>query len=372
MHHKFYRIIRMHSLNAYGLEGCYVISSNVYDIPDWNDLHALELYKQQTYKIVPPLHGIEILYEFGPILARGTYGTVYHAKRTRSAKSHNIVIKQHETTSLHEAILHAIVHNTFTNLGLGFAIPELYEVTSKSEHAPVLCMAMEWVPGSTLLDYFHIYFTKITNAATQTILPDSLQKARAKNDALLLDVLVQVAIYLTILQKKLQFHHRDLKVNNILIRHTSARSRSILRRLDHPLLTKPWECHHDVVVIDFGFSCMMGSDPFEAGTFFKAYPSTINHGRDLALLIYSIHAFFPLDQYISPKFYTFLDSCMKIPMGTTTVQLFNGIQTDGTPCVSELSVPFDEGIYHFLQKDSIDLSSCDPSTFLKNVNTILY
>lgn len=359
-------------LNSYGLEGCYAISSNVYDVPNWNDLHTLERYKSQIYKIVPPLHGVDILYEMGPILATGTYGTVYHAKRTRSTKCHNIVIKQHETTSLHEAILHAIVHKTFTSLGLGFAIPELYEVTSKSEHTSVLCMAMEWVPGSTLLDYFHIYFTKITNAAIHVTLPDSLQKARAKNDALLLDVLVQVAIYLTILQKKLQFHHRDLKVNNILIRHTSARSRFVLRRLDHPLLTKPWECHHDVVVIDFGFSCMMGSDPFEAGTFFKAYSSSINHGRDLALLIYSIHAFFPLDQYISPKLYAFLQSCMKIPMGVTTVQLLHGIQTDGSPCLSGSAVPFDEGIYHFLQKDSIDLSSCDTSAFLKNVNTILY
>lgn len=359
-------------LHTYGLKGCYSISSNVYDVPDWNDLHTLELCKQQIYKIVPSLHGIEILYEMGPVLAAGTYGTVYHAKRTRSAKSHNIVIKQHETTSLHEAILHAIVHKTFTNLGLGFVIPELYEVTSKSEHSPILCMAMEWVPGSTLLDYFHVYLTRITNAATHATLPDSLQKARAKNDALLLDILVQVAIYLTILQKKLQFHHRDLKVNNVLIRHTSSRSRSVLRRLDHPLLTKPWECHHDVVVIDFGFSCMMGSDPFEAGTFFKAYPSSINHGRDLALLIYSIHACFPLDQYISPNFYSFLQSCMMIPMGATIVQLLHGIQMDGTPCLPGSIIPFDEGIYHFLQKDSIDLSNCDPSTFLKNVNTILY
>jgi hypothetical protein len=63
---------------------------------------------------------------------------------------------------------------------------------------------------------------------------------------------------------------------------------------------------------------------------------------------------------------------MKIPMGTTIVQLFNGIQTDGTPCPPGSTIPFDEGIYHFLQKDSIDLSSCDPSAFLKDVNTILY
>jgi hypothetical protein len=63
---------------------------------------------------------------------------------------------------------------------------------------------------------------------------------------------------------------------------------------------------------------------------------------------------------------------MKIPMGATTVQLLHGIQTDGTPCPPESTVPFNEGIYHFLQKDFIDLSSCDPSAFLKNVNTILY
>ena len=363
----------MHSLGAYGLEGCYFVTSNVYSVPEWNDLHTLERVNadENIYAIAPPLHGTTTLYEIGSILAAGTYGKVYHAKRSLHHETRSIVIKENEidtpsSYTLHEAILHAIVHKTFTEIGLGCAIPELYEVTTRTNKS--VCMAMEWVPGSTLLHYFHIYLTRITNAASQAILPESLEHARSKNDALLLDVLVQVAIYLTILQKKLQFNHRDLKVNNVLIRHTSSRSRSILRRLDHPLLSKPWDCHHDVVVIDFGFSCMIGSSPFEAGTFFKTYAPSMKSGQDLALLIYSIHAFFPFDQYVSPSLWNFLQSCMKLDSG---IQLLNGIQTDGTPCLPGSSIPFDGGIYHFLQKESLDLSKCDPSTFLKNVNHIL-
>jgi len=356
-------------LDSYGLNGCYYNSPNVHDVPEWNQLYRLEHYKEQMYTIAPLLHGINIQYEIGSILAIGTYGKVFHAKRARQGKERNIVIKEQETTAPHEAILHAIVHKTFTEIGLGCVIPELYEVTSRTPHS--IYMAMEWVQGSTLLHYFHIYLTPIRNAAITPTLPESLEVARIKNDTLLLDILVQVAIYLTILQKKLQFNHRDLKINNVLIRHTSARSRSIIRKLDHPLLSKPWDCRHDVVVIDFGFSCMMGDLPFEAGTFFKSYPSSINSGRDLALFIYSIHAFFPLDQYLSPSLWTFLQSCMAIPMGTTIVQLLNGIKTDGTPCLPGSKISFNEGIYHFLQNEELDLSSCDPFIFLKNVNYIL-
>lgn len=364
----------MHSLDAYGLDGCYFIASNVYDVPEWENLHTMQTYNSTFHTIVPPIHDTETLYQIGSILAVGTYGKVYHAKRSVPTETRSIVIKEHETKTpssytLHEAILHAIVHKTFTDIGLGCVIPELYEVTTRKNRS--VCMAMEWVPGSTLLHYFHIYLTRIAGSASKDILPESLQCARVKNDALILDVLVQVAIYLTILQKKLQFHHRDLKINNVLIRHTSARSRAVLRRIDHPLLATPWECRHDVVVIDFGFSCMMGSSLFEAGTFFKEYPPSRNTGRDLALLIYSIHAFFSLDQYVSPSFYTFLQSCMTVQLNGTQIPLLQGIQTDGTLCSPGSTVPFDEGIYHFLQTDALDLSGCDPSAFLKAVNTYL-
>lgn len=365
----------MHRLDAYGLEGCYFITSNVYDVPSWKDLHQLQFYSTNMYTIIPPLQGVSILYEMGPVLGVGTYGTVYHAKRIQqmqSSDSRNIVIKEQETKdissyTLHEAVLHAIVYRTFTEIGLGFAIPKLYEVTAHTKQS--YCMAMEWVPGSTLLDYFHIYLSRITNAATCAILPESLEQSRQKNDALVLDVLMQIAIYLTILQKRLQFYHRDLKLNNVLIRHTSARSRSILRRLDHPLLSKPWDCRHDVVMIDFGGSCMKGTPMFEAGTFFKS-PS-IQQGRDLALLIYSIHAFFPLDQYVSPLLWSFLEQSTTGHMGSTPISLLHGIQTDGSPCPKGSKIPFDEGIYYFLQKDSVDLPGCDPFVFLKNANDSL-
>ena len=359
----------MYSLDTYGLIGCYYITSNVYNVPLWKYLHTLMPLNEQTYTIIPPLHGLSTIYQMGSVLAVGTYGKVIHAKRARNAEERHIVIKENETDttsySLHEAILHAIVHKTFTEIGLGYVIPELYEVTAHTTGS--MCMAMEWVPGSTLLHYFHIYLTRIKHAATTRILPESLEIARKKNDTLILDVLVQIAIYLTILQKKLQFNHRDLKVNNVLIRHTSSRSRSILRRLDHPLLKKPWDCRNDVVVIDFGFSSIHGDSSFEAGLFYKSYPSSMKPGRDLALLIYSIHAFFPLDQYLSPICWRFLQSCMT----TDSICILNGIQTDGTPCVSGSPIIFDEGIYHFLQKESVDVVGCNPYTFLKDVNNIL-
>jgi hypothetical protein len=62
---------------------------------------------------------------------------------------------------------------------------------------------------------------------------------------------------------------------------------------------------------------------------------------------------------------------MMILMGSTTVQLLNGIRTNGTPCLPGSTIPFDEGLYHFLQKKEVNLTSCDPFVFLKNVNHIM-
>jgi hypothetical protein len=71
----------MHSLDQYGLDGCYYITSNVYNVPEWDQLHTLYPMKEHVYAIAPLLHEMNTQYEFGSILAVGTYGKVFHAKR---------------------------------------------------------------------------------------------------------------------------------------------------------------------------------------------------------------------------------------------------------------------------------------------------
>ena len=363
----------MHSLEEYGFDGCSIETTNgtvdIRNIPSLSTIRTLQFMDGQLSVDHPLNNGITPSYEIGSILAEGTYGRVYHARRaTRSTHARNIVIKESSSATLEEPMLHAIAHKTFADIGLGSVIPEFYEVTKQSSS---LFMAMEWIQGSTLLKFFHVYLTKITNAAKVIFLPDSLQASRTRNDTLLLDVLVQSSIYLTILQKKLRFNHRDMKLNNLLIRHTSSRSRSILRKLDHPLLPTPWNCLYDLVMIDFGFACIACDSKksmLEAGTFFKPDYDCMNAGRDLALLIYSIHAYFPLDQYVSPSLWTFLHQCMIAHKGDKHIQLLHGIQTDGTPCgTSHTPVPFDAGIYLFLRETDVEIPGCIPSVFLKGI-----
>jgi serine/threonine protein kinase len=376
----------MHSLESYGLDGWYVEMA-----PKSIEFHHTPTPSRTLYSVVkdewmvyPPLsNGTIPMYTFGSVLAEGTYGRIYHVKReiatldssvetlTRSGTSRNIVIKESSAT-VHEAILHAIIHKLFKTIGLGSVIPELYEAcVRKVNNNTSFLLAMEWIQGSTLLQFFHIYLTKITNAAKVQILPTSLEVARKRNDELLIDILVQTAMYLHIMQTKLKFNHRDLKLNNVLIRHTSSRSRSILRRIDHPLLSKPWDCKYDLVIIDFGFSCVAcetKESKFEAGSFFKPDYHCMKEGRDLALLLYSIHAFFPLDQYISPSLWTFLQSCMIANQGTKQYQLLEGVQLDGTPGPP---VQLNEGVYKFLRENCTEIPSCVPATFLQSIQSIV-
>ena len=65
----------MYSLDSYGLDGCYYITSNVYNVPNWDQLHSLYPVKERVYAIAPLLHGVDTRYEMGSILAVGTSPT---------------------------------------------------------------------------------------------------------------------------------------------------------------------------------------------------------------------------------------------------------------------------------------------------------
>ena len=276
---------------------------------------------------------------------------------------------------LYEAFLHALLSKTMELAGHTSTIPRLYEIVAHAGGAqnPVvptefesIWITMEFLEGSTL----------------EKFLEHNLKTGEFKqNEKLLLDVCIQLAAYLQILQEKTRFNHRDLKINNIFVRKHSA---DWTRRIVIPDFG-PWVCTNDIVLIDFGFSCIAcGSDYANpratlvgAGSWFESIHDCFKKGRDLCQFLYSIHCTFPLQSYVSTRFFQMIHRAFQAQQSPTqqTIDLMYGVQANGEPRQHAGPLPatidFNDGIYIFLRENAIDVPGCEPKVFLKMLREFL-
>ncbi len=299
---------------------------------------------------------------------------------------------------LYEAFLHALITKTLEREGYTSAVPYLYEIVANAGGGGIqtatspcefesIWIVMEFLHGHTLEKFLYRSFIPVntTSGRPLTSLQRSLQQ---KNDSLLLDVLVQLAFYLHILQTALLFNHRDMKINNLFIRHHAAEERWG-RTLTIPEIGT-WTCLSDMVLIDFGFACIAcGSDGglpnpratlVGAGSWFKAEHDCFKKGRDLAQFLYSIHCSFPLQDYVSDELFSVLHSALEAKKedaaaGAATaesIDLMRGLAPDGTPLAGggagtplPRSIDYNNGIYYFLRNSNVDVPGCEPLAFLR-------
>lgn len=403
------------SLSEYGWNGCSIptnLDDLVSHLPTWRHLHVLrspEIHKNRQlcfpWNKFYGADGTAFLpaFELGSLLSVGSYGKVYRSQRAvyhpiqdlsenrvrfeRSTPFHEIVTKINAITFtldernspfdvkekiyfeeieafLYEATLHAIIYKVFETHGYSTVIPRLYEVFANAESpqptSPIqiseVIMNMELVEGATLFDILRTHFNGITT--------------QRETEEFLLDILIQLCVYLDLLQTDLRFNHRDLKINNILIR-SHTRESKWSRIITHSLMPEPWKCKSDVVIIDFGFSCIACDGPskkplIQAGSWFSMRHDCMKKGRDLALFLYSLEAYYPLKSFISDELYTVLKTVMvAIQQGGSQCQLWNGVSDVGVPNKTPVSpLPFSAGIYKFLRFSDVEIPGCEPRTLL--------
>jgi serine/threonine protein kinase len=404
------------SLESYGLRDCRIpISLKNIDqhLPTWRSLRVLRPPERVGVRslqfpseplpgsIYPALHLVSRLDE-------GTYGTIWKAQRALYTSVHSkdgkqllerteefvdIVSKltpielsakersdpkEHQEryyaeeikAILHEVTLHILVFDTMVRRGFPTSIPRLFDVfanarredVSKASHIQQVAIQMELVEGATLHTYLSQHF-----------LPSSKQSVKSANSMLLIDVLIQLCIYLDILQTSLFFNHRDLKTNNVLLRKQSD---TWSRTIHHPALRTKWVATHDVVLIDFGFSCLAyGADSpktiMQAGCWFLPTHDCLKPGRDLALFLYCLQSCFPLENRISASLWNVLEGAMQSVGDHPISLLTQGVDNDGRP-VTNGSFEFGEGIYRFLRKQGVDVPGCAPGQLLQTLDAYLH
>jgi len=165
---------------------------------------------------------------------RGGYGSIYRAKRICNGESLDICIKIPHTPTFSlcsEALIQWLIGDTLKKGGIQGAVPEIYDIF---QYAGETRVAMSFIKGVRSLEW-------VINSATP--------------EKTFIQLLEQVSLLLAYLEETLAFDHRDLKGDNIWIRPTPV-NYSLKVGGTEWNVAAPFQ----VVILDFGFSCLGGSD----------------------------------------------------------------------------------------------------------------
>lgn len=196
---------------------------------------------------------------------RGGYGSIYRAKRLGS-EALDICVKIPHTPSFSlcsEALIQWLIGETLKKAGIHGAVPEIYDIF---QYAGETRVAMSFIKGVRSLEWV-------------------LNSSKPEKTFMLL--LEQVSLLLAYLEETLGFDHRDLKGDNIWIRPIPV-SYSLKVGDVTWTVTAPFQ----VVILDFGFSCLGGTDGNAIVSLSDGILPTIDpcpkEGRDLFQLIASL------------------------------------------------------------------------------------
>jgi len=294
-----------------------------------------------------------------------------------SPKTRAVSYEDEINAIIYEVFLHGLLYKTLEKEGFPSVVPYLHEVAGHTKNgspatSPTdfksLWICMEFLSGTTLEKYLRRNLGIPHGPDTERI------RIIEANEKILLDVFIQLAFYLHVLQEKLRFNHRDMKINNVYIRHHDV-SEKWSRVITIPGLGS-WNCLIDLVMIDFGFACISCGEGFlnpratlvGAGSWFRTEHDCLKYGRDLGQFLYSLHCSFPLSKYISPAFFIVLAMALRATKGSTIIDLLKGFDSSGNPIESvaiPASIKFNDGIYLFLREADVDIPDCRPKEFLR-------
>ena len=318
-------------------------------------------------------------WHIGDLYREGTYGKIYKAHRMVVKRRpdglfdvvespHEVIVKSAipssgslalpaEEAAAHtsEALLHVLAWRTIQQTAVPWAIPRPYEVFGdySQTHSgwKSMSLAMSYVSGRTLHSYMQKYWSISTIES---------------NTRSFLEIIAQAAYILNTLQSRLRLNHRDVKVNNVLIR---KRVRPIIMDLDGMLISTDYE----LTLIDFGFACVGCPPPrepttvFQAGIWFPMGELCCKTGRDLAQLIFCIHCYFPVEEYLLPTVAVAVREWMQISWNGGVADALHGFTKEGRPRRAAVKgrPEYNTGIYEFLRRPDVDPTSCTPRTIFK-------
>lgn len=319
--------------------------------------HIGELYREGTYgKIHKAFRMIVERRADGLFDVVGSPAEVI-VKQTMPPTGSAVLPAEDVTAHTSEALLHVLAWHVIQQTATPWAIPRPYEVFG--DHSPAapgwrsMSFCMSYVHGRTLYSFIKKYWKPTTKEA---------------NTQIFLEILAQVAYILHHLQQTLRLNHRDVKVNNIMIRRR-ATGDPVTLELGGAVLTTQYE----VTLIDFGFACVGCPPPkapmtvFQSGSWFPLGELCCKAGRDLAQLVFCIHCYFSLDQFITGAITDVIRQWMAIPWSGGVAEGLHGFTKEGRPrrTGARGHPDYNTGIYEFLRRPDVDPAALAPATVFK-------
>ena len=214
----------VYTLDSIGIQGSYPIEE-IPSIP----IDRLPLYSEKTHTL--QRHNEKsIQFQNEKAMAHGSYGNLLATIRSIETVSQPVLLKQPrlpEMNLLQEAVLQHLAQLTAEKEGVGWCIPKVYDVFRRQNS---VWFSMEYIPGVPVLEWFHTSTTP---------------------DLSFYLLLAQISLYLICLETNLGLDHRDLKLDNLLVKQQPS-TIQIKVKGSTWTLRSPFT----VVLLDFGFACL--------------------------------------------------------------------------------------------------------------------
>lgn len=222
--------------------------------------------------------------EYGAVENRGGYGSICRAKRIAERVT-DICVKIPHTPTFSlcsEAVIQWFVGDALKRVNILGAVPEIYDIF---QYAGETRVAMSFVEGVRSLEWV---------------------LASPTPEKTFLQILSQLSLLLAYLEEKVHFDHRDLKADNIWIRHVAVDYKVSVGGCAWSIVA-PFQ----VVILDFGFSCIGGSDGNAEVSLSDGILPEIDpcpkEGRDLFQFIASLWSYSPFRSKMSTDFQAEMD-----------------------------------------------------------------
>lgn len=321
--------------------------------------HVGSLYREGTYGKIYKAHRMIVTRRKDKMFDVTVVPTEVIIKRTMPPAGSTFLPTEDITAHTSEALLHVLAWQTMQVTATPWAIPRPFEVFGDYNGTgwKNMSLCMSYVNGRTLYTFMQKFWTPTTNV---------------ENSKSFLEIIAQTAFILHHLQNRLRLNHRDVKVNNILIRR---RVDSFAVELDGTTLNTTYE----LTLIDFGFACVGCPPPkepltvFQAGSWFPMGELCCKAGRDLAQLIYCIHCYFSVDEFLTAEVAAAVREWMRIPWTGGVADALHGFTKEGRPRRegSKGSPEYHTGIYEFLRRPDVDPTACSPAIVFRKSQELL-
>lgn len=274
----------------------------------------------------------------------GTFGKIYLAYKQLDNSGQYVFLKSspnYQASLLIEGLLQSIAHVTLMQYGFPNAVPRVLHFIDHPEFGSTL--VLERIPRAQLFsDYLKSTFL--------------WEKPCYENDVIFLNVIIQVASYIAILESVLGMNHRDLKGTNVLmVAPVDPYSKTIV------LKPHSWKFKSqlEISIIDFGFTCIgKGKSILSAGDFISDTDFCPKAGRDMFLFLSSLWNVEVFRKSLTPKIGALFD---------------RWLITSNKNWASWLSTPPEKNmmsVYLLTSGSLFSSPSCSPLAILKDISVV--